>query len=113
MNDFVKKPCKTCPFNVKVKPFLHPDRAYDIAASSFNPYNNFPCHNTIEYTDEEDCFGESVPNLANAKECAGFLTMRATETEKLPEGFVPSFEDVYESPTDMYYAYKEEWNKKS
>lgn len=48
-DSFMKKPCKTCPFRADVKPFLHPDRAYDIAVAATNKYTDFTCHNTIEY----------------------------------------------------------------
>lgn len=53
MSNHMKKPCQHCPFKRDVRPFLHPDRAYEIASVSGNPYSSFPCHKTLEY-DEED-----------------------------------------------------------
>ena len=108
MSDFVKKPCKHCPFRVDVKPFLHPDRAYEIAAHASNPYNSFPCHKTTESDDDGNCYGTE-----ESKECAGFLTMRARESEEgVPEGFEPDWDGVYESEWDMEAAYQEEWDKR-
>ena len=109
MSDFVKKPCKHCPFRNDIKPFLHPDRAYQIASSASNPYNDFPCHKTTEYDDESED-GEMIVT-DKSKTCAGFLTLRAQEGMRVPEGFAPSWEICYTDAFDMFQAYDEEWNK--
>lgn len=106
--DFVKKPCKHCPFRNDVKPYLHPDRASEIAYAAANPYSSFPCHKTTEYDEEE----EDLLPTENSKECAGFLTLRAQSGEEIPEGFEPSWEMCYNDGWDMISAYEEEWNKK-
>jgi hypothetical protein len=111
MSDFVKKPCKTCPFRRDVKPFLHPDRAYDIAASASNPYSDFPCHNTFEYDGDEDHQGRPTGDFSAQKTCAGFLTLRAQEGEQTPKGFEPSWDLCYTDDFEMYQVYEEEWNK--
>jgi hypothetical protein len=112
MEKFVKKPCKSCPFRNDVRPFLHPDRAYEIASASENKYNDFPCHNSFEFTDDEDYDGEAIADMSQAKTCAGFLTMRAQSGLKTPDGFNPSWEKCYTDPLEMYYANKEEYEKK-
>jgi len=103
---FVKKPCKHCPFRNDIRPYLHPDRAADIAYASENPYSDFPCHKTTEH----DEYGKHIPSNKN-KTCAGFLTMRAQCGERIPQGFEPSWYIIYESPLDMFQAYDEEWKK--
>lgn len=105
--DFIKKPCKHCPFRIDVKPFLHPDRAEEIAYSTQNPYANFPCHKTIEHDEDS---GEGF-EVESSKTCAGFLTMRAQQGEEIPEGFEPDWEGCYTEPFEMSDAYREEWEK--
>lgn len=107
MSNFVKVPCKHCPFRVDVKPYLHPERAADIAYASQNPYNSFSCHKTTEYNEDS----EEMECTDKSKECAGFLTLRAQEGEDIPEGFEPSWELVYTSILEMIDAYEEEWDK--
>ena len=105
---FMKTPCKDCPFRIDKRPFLHPERAYEIASHASNPYNSFPCHKTTESVDVDDGGTDRVCAEAS-KECAGFLTMRATESERgLPDGFEPSFKLVYESSHSMEHYYQEQ-----
>lgn len=110
MCDYMKVPCKHCPFRTDVKPFLHPERAYEIAASAYNPYNDFTCHNTLEYDDES----ENGYRGRTSKTCAGWLTIQAREDDRnLPDGFEPSWDIVYEDAYDMEEAYQQEWDKKN
>lgn len=109
MSDFVKKPCKNCPFRNDVKPYLHPDRAADIAYSASNKYSNFICHSTIEYDGDEDIQGRSTGDFSKAKTCAGFLTLRAQEGYDVPKGFTPSWDICYTDTFEMTEAYEEEW----
>lgn len=107
--NFVKKPCKHCPFRNDVKPFLHPDRAAELAYAAQNPYSEFPCHKTTEY--DEDSEDNDMLVTEKSLECAGFLTLRAQETNEIPEGFEPSWELCYTDTWDMISAYDEEWEK--
>lgn len=107
MSDYIKVPCKHCPFRVDVTPYLHPERAADIAYAAQNPYNSFSCHKTTEYSEET----EYMECTNSSKECAGFLTLRAQDGEDIPEGFEPSWELCYTSACEMIGAYEEEWNK--
>lgn len=109
MSNFVKKPCKNCPFRSDVKPFLHPDRASEIAYSAQNPYSDFTCHSTIEYDGDEDDFGRATGDFSKSKTCAGFLTLRAQNGENIPDGFEPSWELCYTDDWDMIQAYEDEW----
>ena len=107
MADFVKKPCNKCPFRTDVKPFLHPDRAYEIAISAYSPYDDFHCHKTIEHDENGDGYSTDKSKL-----CAGWLTMKAGETDRgVPKGFEPSWENIYENPHDMADTYREQWDK--
>lgn len=108
MGDFIIKPCKHCPFRNDIKPFLHPDRAAEIAYASQNKYSSFACHKTTVYNE----FIEDMESDENSKECAGFLTMRAQGGEETPEGFEPSWELCYIDPYDMIEAYEEQWSEK-
>lgn len=105
MSDFMKQPCKHCPFRNDVKPFLHPRRAEELAYSTQNPYNSFPCHKTTEHDDDSED-GEMMVT-ENSKECAGFLTMKAQNGESVPEGFEPAWEICYIDPYDMVQAYED------
>lgn len=109
MADFVKKPCKSCPFRVDVKPYLNPDRAYEIAASSRNPYSDFPCHKTFEYDGEVDHQGRETGDFSRSKTCAGFLTLRAQSGINVPDGFKPSWELCYTDDFEMHQVYEEVW----
>lgn len=106
---YIKKPCKHCPFRNDITPYLHPDRAAEIAYAALNPYNSFPCHKTTEY-DEESEDGEMLIT-EDSKECAGFLTLRAQAGMDIPEGFEPAWEICYIDEWDMIQAYEEEWDK--
>jgi len=108
--DFMKKPCKHCPFRHDVKPFLTNERAEELSYATHNPYNTFPCHKTTE--ESENSEGEMMC-VATTKECAGFLTLRANELgeeevyEIREEGFKPAYDVVYGSAEDMIYAYED------
>lgn len=104
---FMDKPCKHCPFRNDVKPFLHPDRAAELAYAASNPYIDFPCHKTTEpnYDSEE---GEML-RVNTSKECAGFLTLRAQSGLSVPDGFNPSWEMCYTDEYDMIQAYEDQW----
>lgn len=108
--DFMKSPCKHCPFRRDVTPFLHPDRATEIAYSAQNPYSEFYCHKTTEFDDDDDEGDMLVTD--NTKVCAGFLTLRAQEGLRIPKGFTPDWEKCYGDTWEMTEAYGEEWNKK-
>lgn len=107
MTYYIKKPCTHCPFRADVKPFLHPERAEQLAYSACNPYSEFFCHKTTEFDEisEDTCVGES------SKLCAGFLSLMSNECGRVPEGFVPS-DNCYESAYEMIEAYEQEWDNK-
>ena len=107
MADFVKVPCKHCPFRRDVTPFLHPDRAAEIASVALNPYSSVTCHKTLEFDEEtgEPCLTDK------SLECAGMLSLRANEGYGIPNGFEPS-ELVYNDWYEMVDAYQEEWDSK-
>ena len=107
--EYMKQPCKHCPFRSDVKPFLHPDRAAEIAYAAGNPYNEFPCHKTTEYDEESD--DGAMMQVETSKECAGFLTLRAQQGMKTPKGFEPSWDMCYIDEFDMIQAYEEQWDK--
>jgi hypothetical protein len=111
MSDFVKKPCKNCPFRNDVKPYLHPDRAEELAYLAQNPYSDFTCHATIEYDGDEDHQGRPTGDYSKAKTCAGFLTLRAQDGEDVPDGFEPSYDICYSDAYEMIEAFEDEWNK--
>lgn len=107
MADFMKAPCKHCPFRSDVRPFLHPERAEEIAYAAGNPYSDFACHKTTEYDDDLD----DMTEVATSKTCAGFLAMQINEgAVEAPDGF--KFPDnVYSDAYEMVDAYETEWDK--
>lgn len=106
----MKKPCKDCPFLRSREPFLHPDRAYEIAEAANHRWNTFTCHKTLDYDDEND----EMYTGETSKECAGFLTLKAKliGMDAVPDDFEPAFDEVYDDEGDMENAYYEQWNKK-
>jgi hypothetical protein len=108
MNDqyFMKTPCKHCPFRTDVRPFLHPERAEQIAYHASNEFNTFSCHKTLEHDEDDDEGGLMVTE--DSKECAGFLSLQINEGARIPDGFTPSM-DVYESIHAMIEAYEDQW----
>lgn len=107
MSDFMKQPCKHCPYRNDVKPYLTYERAEELAYAPQNPYNTFVCHKTTEYDDERD----DMVVTGSSKECAGFLTLRAQAGEDVPKGFEPAFDICYVDDWDMLQAYSETLNK--
>ncbi len=106
---YIAKPCQHCPFRNDVPPFLRAERGEELALSSLNPYNSFPCHKTTVHSDDEDDFGEMLVTK-DSKQCAGFLTLRAAElgennTIECQEGFKPSYDIVYEGVDEMIDNY--------
>jgi len=107
-DDFMKVPCKHCPFRSDIKPYLHPNRAKEIAYAALRPYSSFACHKTTkynEYLDDQEC-------TADSKECAGFLTLRAQSGQEIPHGFTPLWELCYTDASEMVDAYEGQWNNK-
>lgn len=107
MTDYMKTPCKHCPFRSDIKPFLHPERAAEIAYAAENRYSSFACHKTTEYNE----YIEDMEQTEKSKECAGFLTLRAQCGEDVPDGFEPAWEVCYTDPYDMITAYEEAYNE--
>jgi hypothetical protein len=111
--DFMKKPCAQCPYRRDVKPFLTTARAEELAYHATNPYNYFPCHKTTEPGEDEE--GNSDMYVTEAsKQCAGFLTLMASETgdnRYEEEGFEPDYEGCYNEAYEMIAAYEEENEK--
>lgn len=105
----MKTPCKHCPFRSDVRPFLHPERAEELAYASENSYSTFPCHKTTEYNEESED-GEMMV-VETSKECAGFLTLRSQYGDDIPEGFEPAYDICYEDALDMIQAYEMEWER--
>jgi hypothetical protein len=112
MTGFMKVPCPQCPFREDVKPYLHPERAADLAYSTQNKYNSFACHKTTQSADDDS--GRMLITTTT-KQCAGFLTMQHTELGETffdDQGFEPS-KLIYCDAYDMAAAYEEEHGAKS
>jgi hypothetical protein len=109
MSDFMKKPCKDCPYRRDVKPFLTPERGEELAYHATNPYNSFPCHKTTEASEDDE--GSEMMVTEESKECAGFLTLMANEAGRTPydhDGFEPSYDLCYDGAYEMVEAYEEQ-----
>jgi len=106
MTEFMKKPCKHCPYLRTVKPFLTPERGEELAYITQNPYNTFDCHKTLDYNDEEI---DEPSRVQNTKVCAGFLSLQHFENGETfydDEGFIPDG-NVYSEVYEMIDAYEE------
>ena len=101
---YMKRPCAHCPFRRDVRPFLHPERAEQIAYSAQNPHSDFSCHKTIEHDDD----GEGY-ETEQSKTCAGFLAMQINDGGMdEPEGWEWSG-DVHCDAGEMVDAYEAAW----
>lgn len=108
---FMMRACAHCPFRKDVKPFLHPERAEEIAYNASSRYGSFPCHKTT-VPDDDSGSGEMLVT-EESKECAGHLTMQFYENDRTfydDDGFKPD-DRCYESPYEMIDAYTEEWEE--
>lgn len=102
-------PCDKCPFRSDVRPFLRPERVWNI-------YLGISCHKTT--SDEEDENGDPLPSDEEIT-CAGFLIMREhaedpTQMMRIAErlGFYDRTKlnmdaPVYSSVQGMYEAYRQ------
>ena len=109
--DYMPKPCPRCPYRRDVTPYLHPERAEELAYICQNPYSSFYCHETTESDDDSED-GEMLV-VETTKICAGFLSLQHHELESTwydDEGFTAS-EDVYWDVYAMIEAYEYEWEK--
>ena len=111
MSHYMKKPCEHCPFRNDVKPFLHPERAEEIANSTSNPYNSFPCHKTT--VPDEDSEENQMLVTDKSKECYGFMAIQINENGNEPEDWSWEYADkIYPDAWSMIDAYQEQWNHK-
>lgn len=69
MSYALTKPCKDCPFRHDIRPFLRRARAEEIVEGLER--GEFPCHKTLECTDDEE--GTRVGK--KSQHCAGALIM--------------------------------------
>jgi hypothetical protein len=108
---YMKAPCKHCPFRNDVTPFLHPERAEEIAYAAQNRYSEFHCHKTLDY-DAVDDESDEAAETENTKLCAGFLALQINEgAVEQPKGFTMP-DNAYSDAYEMIEAYDWEWNKK-
>lgn len=58
----LKRPCKDCPFRKDKAPYLHPDRAHEIASDVVHHDAWFVCHKTLEQPEsrQEACAGSII-----------------------------------------------------
>lgn len=107
MSDYMKKPCKLCPFRRDVKPYLRPERGFELAYAASNPFNSFPCHETTVCDEEFGGDGSEMVAVESSKDCHGFLTLQIIENgdECAPDGFEPAYELIYSEPFEMAEAY--------
>lgn len=80
------RPCKHCPFRSDITPYLKPERAREIA-DSLDRGEDFPCHQTVTYGEED---GLETADTGNAARCAGALiicekTDRPTQAMRIGE----------------------------
>lgn len=59
------RPCKDCPFRTDIRPYLHPERAREIAEYMTKEGKTFPCHKTVTYDGPRD--------RSKEQHCAGAL----------------------------------------
>lgn len=78
----LKRPCKDCPFADPNTLFLSVERKEEIA-NSLQAGAHFMCHNTFEWTDDED---ETPMYTPRSQFCAGAIIL--LEKEETPHQFL-------------------------
>ncbi|WP_282027101.1 hypothetical protein [Limimaricola cinnabarinus] len=107
---WMKKPCGRCPFARVGALGLHPKRAEDFASMAQNPFNDFPCHKTADYAEDEGDGSGGYVHGEQSFTCNGFLSLQVSENGRGPKGFEPhpdAFEDYYEMVEhheDLWFA---------
>lgn len=105
----MKKPCGLCPFARIGTLGLHPKRAEEFASMAQNPFNDFPCHKTADYREDDD--GGGFVHGETSYTCNGFLSLQVSENGRGPKGFKPhpdAFEDFFE----MVEHHEDLWREK-
>ncbi len=75
MNFTLRAPCPQCPFRTDITPYLHPERAKEIADMLTRQQGMFSCHKTVNYDDDDqEDVGNHIPT-ATEEHCAGALIM--------------------------------------
>lgn len=71
----------SCPFG-KQSPqgMIRRERAEEIA-QSINNGSSFQCHKTVEYTDDEDQFGNQIVDDTNSAYCAGAILVQENQKQ--------------------------------
>jgi hypothetical protein len=71
----LRTPCKHCPFRSDIDPYLHPERAQEIAQTLLDG-GSFHCHKTVDYTERDDEPEDERGQgrvTADSQQCAGAL----------------------------------------
>ena len=107
--EVMKKCCGLCPFSRKSTLYVHPDRAYDFALSTQNPYNDFVCHKTGETDEAEGDILRGDKSLT----CAGFHVMQniVNNTEDKCKIEIDK-EDHFWDDWEMTDHHQDEWDRK-
>lgn len=70
----LKKPCDMCPFRTDcLRSWLGERRSREIAESIADHQQSFPCHKTIDYSEDDE--GNEYRGLENSHHCAGSLIL--------------------------------------
>jgi hypothetical protein len=81
----MKACCEHCPFKRDTLLVLHPSRADEFAAMAENPFNDFPCHKTADYVEDDEFDGGGFVHGANSFTCHGFKGMQEASCGDTPE----------------------------
>lgn len=72
----MKSPCVSCPFRTDVTPFIHAERAEEIADALFQD-SSFVCHKTVDYNAFEDDEVMEFCPTGQESHCAGAMIVLA------------------------------------
>lgn len=75
-----------------------------------NPYNDFPCHKTADYQEDDEGDGGYVHG-AKSLTCNGFLSLQCRENGIEIPGFMPH-EDAFEDAYEMADRHLELWEER-
>ena len=108
---WMKKCCGLCPYAQERTLWLHPNRAEDFAYQATNPFNDFPCHKTADFFEDEQHDGDNSGFVFGEQSftCHGFKTLQVNENGE-EDGFVADGVGFYDTH-DMIGAHTEHWEE--
>lgn len=71
----MKKPCPKRPFRHDITPYVRGERMEEIVSSLIDSDQSFPCHETVDYDQQDENGDFQYSSTGNEEHCAGAAIM--------------------------------------